>query len=196
MKIKPFHSLEESILLLQQIAQQRPISVGQILRTLSGRGQALVLIVLSLPFCLPLQIPGLSVPFGLGIALIGLRRAFGKRIWLPQRLLAHTVEASRLQKITDKMLVLVRKMKRWVHPRLNGVCHGPAMRVVNGLAISLAGILLSLPLPVFFTNLTPAWSIFLIALGIFEDDGLFVLLGHLVLVATMIILIGVVFLFV
>lgn len=58
------------------------------------------------------------------------------------------------------------------------------MEKVNGLAICLLGILLALPLPIPLSNLTAAWSILLIAFGILEDDGLFVIIGYLVALLT------------
>jgi len=48
-------------------------------------------------------------------------------------------------------------------------------------AIAIAALLLALPLPIPFTNMIPGWAIFLIALGLMERDGLFILAGHLVL---------------
>lgn len=185
-KTKEFKTLEEGILLLQKEAKSKSISIREILRLLPGKGQALVLIFLSLPFCQPLQIPGLSTLFGLAVALIGVRMAFGKRIWLPKRILSKTIQADTIQKITNKALLLVRKMKRWIHPRLSWVCLFLYMRIIHGVTIFLSGVILALPIPIPLSNLTTAWTIFLIALGLLEDDGLFVLLGYMVFLLTII----------
>ena len=101
-KSKKFKNLEERILLLQKQAEAGPLSLEEILHVLSGRGQALALILLSIPFCQPLQIPGTSFLFGLLAAFIGLRMAFGKQIWLPKKILAKKVSVRTLQKITKK----------------------------------------------------------------------------------------------
>ncbi len=183
-KTENYLTLEEGILILQQKGENSSISVGEILHILSGKGQSLILLFLSLPFCQPFQIPGLSTPFGLAIAFIGLRMAFGKRVWLPKRILAKTITPHTLQKITGKTLWLVKKMKRWVHPRLTWLCHYPVLHIINGLLISLLGIFLALPLPIPFSNLTSAWSIFLIGLGVLEDDGVFILIGYFVSLLT------------
>lgn len=188
-KNKKLKTLEEGISLLQKEAKHTPISIEKILDILSGKGRALVLIFLSLPFCQPLQIPGLSIPFGLAIAFVGLRIAFGKRIWLPKSVLSKTITADALQKITDKALVLIKKMKRWLHPKLSWICHFSSMQLINGLAIFILGIFLALPLPILFSNLTAAWSIFLIALGILEDNGVFLLVGYLISLLTTILFI-------
>ena len=58
------------------------------------------------------------------------------------------------------------------------------MHVVNGLVIALLGIFLALPLPIPLSNLTAAWAIFLIAFGLLEDNGIFVLIGYGVIILT------------
>lgn len=179
-KIKEFRTLEEGILLLQEEAESGPLTIGEILAVLSGRGRFLVLILLSLPFCQPIQIPGMSVPFGLSVAFIGLRLVFGKHIWLPQKILRTTVSTHAIQKITGKTLLLIRKIKPWIHLRVVWMCHSPFMEKANGAFIFILGLFLSLPLPIPLSNLTAAWSIFLISLGMLEDDGVFVLIGYLV----------------
>ncbi len=183
-KIKEFRTLESSILILQQEAKAKALTISEILGVLSGKGRPLVLILLSLPFCQPVQIPGLSIPFGLAIALIGLRLVFGKHVWLPKKILSTSVSAHTIKKITDKTLSLVRKIKPWIHSRLVWMCRSSFMEKGNGFIIFILGIFLSLPLPIPLSNLTAAWSICLIALGILEDDGVFVLIGYLVSLLT------------
>lgn len=181
-KIKPIFSLEEELLLLKEEGKDSPLAISKILKLLSGKGRALILVFLSLPFCQPIQIPGLSTPFGLAIAFLGLRLAFGKKVWLPKSLLEKKVPVETLQKTADMALGLVRKVRPWIHPRISWLCYSFA----NGLIISALGIFLALPLPIPLSNLASAWSILLISLGILEDDGLFVLIGYVTSVMTFI----------
>jgi hypothetical protein len=60
------------------------------------------------------------------------------------------------------------------------------MEKMHGLMICILGLLLALPLPIPLSNLTAAWSTFLIALGILEDDGASVLAGYLISLLTII----------
>jgi hypothetical protein len=179
-KIEKFKTLEEGILLLQKEAKSKPISLREVLRVLAGKGRVLLLMLLSLPFCLPIQIPGLSTPFGLVIAFVGLRMIVGKHVWLPKKLLSKKITPRALKKITAKTLFLVKKIKGLIHPRLDWFCHSFMMKILNGLTVFVLGVLLALPLPIPFSNLIVAWPIFLIALGVLEDDGLFVLIGYVV----------------
>ena len=51
--------------------------------------------------------------------------------------------------------------------------------LLNGMGIVSGGFLLSLPLPIPFSNGFPAVSIMLLAAGLMERDGLLVLWGYL-----------------
>ncbi len=170
--------LENSLRMLEEQSKDQPLALSEIFRILSGRGHPLVLVVLSLPFCQPIQIPGLSIPFGLAIAWIGLRLIFGKKIWMPKKILAIKISPKTIQKITKKTLLLLKKIKPLIHPRLVWICNSPFMVRGNGVIIFILGIVLSLPLPIPLSNFSSAWSIFLISLGIVEDDGLCILIGY------------------
>jgi hypothetical protein len=180
-----FRTLEQEILLLQEEGRSKTLSIREILEVLSGKGRTLILILLSLPFCQPIQIPGFSTPFGLAIAFIGLRLAFGRQMWLPEKLLNKTVSNDVLMKLTDNALRVIRKIKPWVHPRLTWLSQSYLTGIANGLTICMLGILLALPLPIPLSNMMAAWSIFFIAFGILEDDGLFILLGYLISLITL-----------
>lgn len=177
-KIKTNSTIEEDILLLQEKSKNSSISIGEILNILSKKGQSLIILILSLPFCQPLQIPGLSTPFGLAIAFIGLKMAFGKYAWLPKGILEKSITPQTLQKITEKILWLLKKMKGWIYPRLAWLCYNPSVHIINGLLISILGIFLALPLPTPFSNLMAAWSILFIGLGLLKDDGIFIFIGY------------------
>ncbi len=171
------NTLEQAIVSLRKQLRWIPISVSKILYILSGRGRILIVIVLSFPFCQPIQIPGLSTPFGLAIVLIGLRIAFGKRVWLPEKLLSKKVSRRVFNQVTTKALWLIRKMKRWIHPRILWLS-APSMHWMHGLLICANGLFLALPLPIPFSNLAFAWSIFLVGLGMLENDGLLIIVGY------------------
>lgn len=183
-------TLEERILLLQE---EDEISFGKILSTFHGKFRPLILIVLSLPFCQPIQIPGLSVPFGLLISFFGFRMAFGKKAWLPQKMLVKTISKRKFLKFSNTALKIIKKIKPWIHPRFTQLCDTPYMKVINGLLICILGLFLALPLPIPFSNMFAAWSIFLISFGILESDGLLVLAGYIVSLLTAIFLSGMIY---
>jgi hypothetical protein len=177
-KITANTSLEKILTLLEEKAQDSYLLVGDILKTLSGRGRPLLLIFLSFPFCLPIQIPGISILFGLIISFLGLRITFGRHIWLPKKLLSIKIPSKTILKIAKKSLHFLQKMKRWVHPRMLWMHCYRFMKIMNGLLLITLGLMLALPLPIPFTNIIVSWPIFLISLGLLEDDGLFILIGY------------------
>ena len=63
------------------------VTLREVMAVLHGRGFLLLIMLLALPFSVPLPLPGLSTPFGFVIALIGLRLVLGQKPWLPARLL-------------------------------------------------------------------------------------------------------------
>ena len=146
---------------------------------------------LSLPFCQPLQIPGLSTPFGLIIAFIGVRIAFSKRIWLPKTVLLKTIPSATIQKISQKSLKLLIKMASLIHPRFRWLYGHRIMHICNGLLIVLLGIFLALPLPIPLTNFSAGWAIFLLSIGLLGNDGFFLIAGYLVTLLTIVFFISV-----
>ena len=62
--------------------QGKSLTVEELKQALKGRGTAMLLVVLALPFCF-VAIPGLFTPFGIAISLIGARLLIGREPWLP-----------------------------------------------------------------------------------------------------------------
>lgn len=174
------HFLEQEFLFLQKLETKHSISIQKFLEIFSEKSQPFLLIVLSLPFCQPLQIPGFSTPFGLLIAWISFRMMLKKDLWLPQFVLSKKITPTTLKKIATKGLYVIKKFKKWIYPRWAWTYRSSVMKVVNSICLFLGGIILALPLPIPLTNLLSGWAIFLIGLGILEDDGLIIILGYIV----------------
>jgi hypothetical protein len=62
--------------------KDKALTLAELKQALKGRGSAILLILLALPFCF-VAIPGLSMPFGIAIGLIGACLAIGREPWLP-----------------------------------------------------------------------------------------------------------------
>jgi hypothetical protein len=171
--------LKEDLLVLLQAAKgRRVLSIEEILSILEGKGRLILLILLSFPFCLPIHIPGFSTPFGLVIAFIGLRMAFSKRVWLPNALLDKNIPGRTVREIARKILHFVEKLRVFIRPRLGWIFRYRGQTVLNGLLIFVLAVLLALPLPIPFTNLSVALPVFLISIGLLERDGLTLLIGY------------------
>ncbi|MBS0647177.1 MAG: exopolysaccharide biosynthesis protein [Verrucomicrobia bacterium] len=179
------HTLEQSFTLLLQTCAQKPFLLfKEILGILAGKSYFLLFIILSLPFCQPLQIPGISTPFGIAIMFIGFATMLKKNIWLPKKILLKQISSPHVEKIVKSCLSLMKKIRVVLRLRMVWLCKNKVLQPINGLLFIILGFLLALPLPIPLTNLTSGWSIFLIALGLLEDDGIFVLGGYLIALLT------------
>lgn len=174
----PRGQLSASLLELAGATPVGELRVRHLFEGLAGRGHAALLVVLSLPFCLPIPLPGLSVAFGLVLAFVGLRIAFAQRPWLPAWLLNKPLRHETLLMLARRLAGFERRMQKTLRPRIVVLCRDPRMHRLNGLVVALMGALLALPLPIPFSNIPVALPILLIGLGLLEDDGLFLIAGY------------------
>lgn len=162
------------------------VTLGALLTQLGERGELMICMVMTLPFLLPLSIPGSSVPFGLLIALQGLGLLRHRPPWLPKRLLARRLTQTHLGALLAKGVQLFSRMERFIHPRLLPLTQGATLERVNGLLLVLSGILLMAPLPLPFSNTLPAYGALLLAAGSLERDGACVLGGYVMVFLTLV----------
>jgi hypothetical protein len=173
----PTPPLSADLTALLQSSCDHAMTVDELHGALKGRGIAMLLLLLALPFCF-IPIPGLSTPFGFAIMVIGIRIAGRRTPWLPQFILRRTISAQQLQTVLTSALRLARLMEKVVRPRWHFLHHWPGSKTVIGLSIAAGGGLLLLPLPIPFSNTAPAWAIVFLTAGMMERDGFVVLLGH------------------
>jgi hypothetical protein len=178
----PARRLSTDLKELLREADGRSLTLGELEEIMKGRGFALFILLLALPFIFPLPLLGLSVPFGVVIGFMGLRIAFGMKPSLPQVVLRRELKYSLLEKIVNIGLKLCSKLEKLVRPRMHFLQRWPGMQNLIGLGIASGGLLLCLPLPpiVPLSNTIPALSVLLLTMGMIERDGLLVLLGHVV----------------
>ena len=152
---------------------QRGLSIQEITTAVGEKGFGLLLVVLSLPSALPVPAPGYSTPFGIVIALVALQLSFSRRtLWLPRMLanirikpkLAHSMLSS-ASNFLFKIEYYIKPRQRWIRSRLGQL----------GLSIVIIIMAFLMMLPVPLTNTFPAIVIFIIGVGLAEEDGLLAL---------------------
>ncbi|WP_245593574.1 exopolysaccharide biosynthesis protein [Azospirillum halopraeferens] len=150
------------------------IVLGDLLAILGDRAFGALLLLLAIPNVLP--VPGLSTATGLVTALVAAQMALGRRApWLPRRLAAVGIDRAVFLKVVARAHPHVRRIeRRLLRPRLPALTSPLAERAV-GLVVVVLAVVLSLP--IVFGNQPPALAIALIALGLIEKDGAFVLAG-------------------
>lgn len=151
--------------------------LGAVLEAVGDRGYGILLILVTLPFLLPVSVPGMSTPLGLVAAIVGGQLAAGLQPWLPPVLLRRELPARFLTRVLAGASRVVNALEYVLRPRLAWLAESGLFRRFAALLLAVAGLLLALPLPIPLTNTLPAWTILLLAAGGLERDGLFLLAG-------------------
>ncbi|MCA0456383.1 MAG: exopolysaccharide biosynthesis protein [Chloroflexi bacterium] len=183
----PEKSLGETLQYMSSSITQPTVSLRELLELIGEQGMLVFCMFLTIPFLLPVSIPGVSTVFGLVITLIGIGVAFNRVPWLPARLMNRTIERIHLIPALEKGAALFTRLDKVVSPRILALTHGATINRLNGLLLILGAILLMAPFGLIpFSNTLPALAILFLAVGMLQRDGIFVLLGYLALVATIV----------
>ena len=150
-----------------------PLSVGRILDAVRDKGFGLLLIILALPSALPVPAAGYSTPFGIIIILLGAQMLSGRAVpALPQRARRVTLGPRMAGRMLGAAESFFRRAEHLIRPRLRWVNTRGGRAAMAGLVILMA-LLMCLPIPT--TNTAPAMVVFLVGIGLCENDGLFAL---------------------
>lgn len=154
-------------------------TLGELTNRLQGRELGLLLVVVGVPFLIPMPTPGLSTPAGLALALLGWRFISRPQVQLPGLLARHTVPDKALSILRRTTLRVGRLLDRWVKPRWDSLT---TSRTVSGSAIVSASMALAVPGP--GSNVVPALSLATLGIGLLGRDGLILAIGAVLAVAS------------
>lgn len=162
-------------------------SVRELLALIGEQGMLMFCIFLTIPFLVPVSIPGVSTVFGLLVVLIGVGVAINRVPWLPDRLLERRFATAKLVPALEQGARLLARLERFLHPRWATLSRGRFINRFNGLMIAFAGVLLMAPFGLVpFSNTLPALAALFLAAGMLQQDGLFVFLGYLWILGTVV----------
>lgn len=163
------------------------ITLREILQLIGDHGPLLLCAVLTVPFLLPVSIPGVSTVFGLAILLLGIGITLNRMPWLPRQIMDRKIDAEKLKAVLKRGIALTARVEAVIRQRLGFLTSGAFAGRINGLAIIAGAVLLMLPLGLVpFSNTLPAFAILFLCIGMSQRDGLLVIAGYLMLVATVI----------
>lgn len=172
-------SLSETLRNLIKGIQGPTVSLRDLMERIGEQGLLLVCAVAALPFLIPVSIPGVSTVFGAAIILISIAITLNRMPWLPEKILDRRLDTQKLVPALEKGANIVSRLDRLLKPRLSALTTGSTVNRLNGLAITLAGVLLMFPLGLIpFSNTLPGVAILLLSAGIMQRDGAVVLAGH------------------
>lgn len=162
-------------------------SVRELLGLIGEQGMLTLCIFLTIPFLVPVSIPGVSTVFGVLVVLIGVGVTVNRVPWLPNRLIDRRFPTQKLCPALEQGAKLLQRLERFLHPRWGVLTRSAAMNRFNGLMVVLAGLLLMVPFGLVpFSNTLPALAALFLAAGMLEQDGLFVFVGYLWILGTVV----------
>jgi hypothetical protein len=159
------------------------------IRDLVGQDGLLVLAAfLTLVFMVPVSIPGVSTVFGAAILLIGGSRLLGRNLWLPRSVAQRALPADRLRAVFLRSAAWLHRLEFISRPgRMGWLLRGVLAEAVHNWALVVGALLLMAPFGLVpFSNTLPALALLFLAIGLLQRDGLCILFGHLLNLATVV----------
>ena len=166
-------TLLSMLLALAQDDSRARISIGDLLAALGDRALAALLFVFAVPNVLPVP-PGTSAILGAPLLFLAAQMAFNMKAWLPSVIARRSMARSDFATLVERISPWLERAEKLMKPRLTPLAVG-AMESVVGAVCLLLAVAVFLPIPL--GNMLPALAICLLAMGILERDGLWVLAG-------------------
>ncbi len=178
----PARSLTLTLSRLRRTGGPQGPTLGEMNSHLADRSLPLTILVFGLFGAVPS--PGLptGLLFGSLVVILTMQMMFGATApALPRFLRRRHVPRRALDAVLRRAVPTLRRLERLFRPRLPALSRGP-FAVLSGLLLVTMGVLLTLPIP--FGNSAPGLSIVALSLGLVMRDGIGILAGWAVSLAT------------
>jgi hypothetical protein len=158
-------------------AKGETISIGAIIEAFGERAFGFVLILFSLPNCVP-NVPGIAGIVGTPVLIFGIQMMLGHtRPWLPGFILRQTVSVAKFKRLIDIAEPKLQKLESYCKPRLLQL-FGPFGDRVVGFFAFLVAVSVLIPFP--GTNFPPSIALVIASIAIMEEDGYLLIVGYLI----------------
>ena len=158
-------------------AQGESITIGEIVGAFGERAFGFVLILFSLPNCVPAP-PGLAGIVGTPVLIFGLQMILGhERPWLPGFVLRRSVSVATFRRLIDIAEPRLRKLEAFCKPRLVSLFGRAGDRAV-GLFAVLVAVSVLIPFP--GTNSPPSIALVIASIAVMEEDGYLLIGAYLI----------------
>lgn len=158
-------------------AKGETITIGEIIDAFGERAFGFVLILFSLPNCVPAP-PGIAGIVGTPVLIFGIQMMLGhKHPWLPGFIKRRSVSVSKFKRLIDVAEPKLQWVESFCKPRLLPL-FGPLGDRVVGLFAFLAALSVLIPFP--GTNFPPSIALVIASIAIMEEDGYLLIAGYLI----------------
>lgn len=151
------------------------VSIGDLLRALEGRAVGALLLVFAFPNVLPSP-PGLAAILGLPLIYLSMQLMLGRAPWLPPFIANRSIAKETFTSLITRAVPWVARAEKLLKHRFWPLVSPPAQRLIGALCLTLSLVLI-LPIP--FGNMLPSAAICILALGLLERDGVWIIFGGL-----------------
>tara|TARA_Y100001935_G_C17289190_1_gene502232 strand:+ start:794 stop:1453 length:660 start_codon:yes stop_codon:yes gene_type:complete len=180
-------SFSKDLRLIMDANPGKNINIASILQGLDYRSHGIIVMILSLPFVIPMPIMGLSTLFGSVMMISAISIMSGLSPWIPKKWRGKTVPRETMESLILKSEKVATKIERFVKPRFLLFSKSWIWIRIHGLMILVAAFILALPSPP-GGNVLPGAATFVLALGLVEEDGIVLILGYLLTALNVILL--------
>ena len=184
----PRARLSEILTRIARDGRLERVSIGEIVSAMPGRATAALLFLFAAPNAIPTP-PGTSALLGLPMIYLASQMMLRRQPWLPKVVAARSMRLSDFAALVDRAVPWLARAERMLRPRLAPLVSPAAEVAIGAFCLVLA---LSVALPIPLGNMLPALSVSILALGVLERDGLWVIVGTVLGVLSMVIVSGVV----
>lgn len=162
--------------ILQTVAQESTadrITIGDLLHAMEGRAIGALLLVFAFPNILPSP-PGLAGILGLPLIYLASQLMLGRTPWLPPFIANRSMSREAFVSLITRAVPWLARAEKMLTQRLWLLVSPPAQRFIGALCLFLS-LILVLPIP--FGNMLPSIAICVLALGLLERDGAWIIGG-------------------
>jgi hypothetical protein len=170
-------------------ASRDRVSIADLVQAMHGRAFGALLLIFAFPNALP-AIPGTSSILGMPLLFLSAQMMLGMGVWLPKLVSHRSMSRGDFGNLVERVNPWLEWADGFTAPRLSLLTEPAALRVIGAVCLVLS-IVLVLPVPL--GNMLPGIALCLIALGVLERDGLWIIGGLAVGALALLIAWGVVY---
>ena len=171
--------LSAILIAIAEAEDKERISVGDLLEALKRRALGALMFIFAVPTALPMP-PGVSAVLGAPLLFLTIQLMLGMQPWLPKLITERSLSRVDFHRVVRTVAPWLARAEGVMRPRLTFLAHRPFVYLL-GLACFVMAVVLFLPIPL--GNMLPSVAICIMALGLLERDGVWIVLGLLVAVA-------------
>lgn len=158
------------------------ISVADMLETMRSRAFGALLLIFAFPNILPTP-PGTAGVLGAPLIFLSAQMMLGLQPWLPGVIARRSMARSTFKGLVTRITPWLVKAERLLRARLKFLAWPLSQRILGALCL-IVSVALALPVPL--ANMAPAIALCLIGLGVLERDGVWIMIGVLAAVGSLV----------